>query len=170
MYPKCRPPSRNTLSSQRAATAEHAPAPAGDFGSLLFISPPLHRKFIPACLMSGDLWKRFFKAVRSCHKSRRYLRWNARQNISVNCYPVTSKSFAPFSETKKRPAPPAFFQHKRSAVQRQKSGLPLQGVGTLGASCAAYKGDEYNDASGSPVRSSFSLPMFFAFSISDSLT
>lgn len=91
-----------------------------------------------------------FKAVRSCHKSRRYLRWNARQNISVNCYPVTSKSFAPFSET--------------------KSGLPLQGGGTLGASCAAYKGDEYNDASGSPVRSSFSLPMFFAFSISDSLT
>ena len=82
------------------------PTQAGNFGSLLFISPPLHRKFIPACLMSGDLWKRFFKAVRSCHKSRRYLRWNARQNISVNCYPVTSKSFAPFSETKKRPAPP----------------------------------------------------------------
>mgnify|MGYP000242434563 FL=1 len=52
----------------------------------------------------------------------------------------------------------------------EKSGLPLQGGGTLGASCAAYKGDEYNDASGSPVRSSFSLPMFFAFSISDSLT
>ena len=150
MYPKCRPLSRNTLSSQRLATAEHAPAPAGDFGSLLFISPPLHRKFIPACLMSGDLWKRFFKAVRSCDKSRRYLRWNARQNIPVNCYPVTSKSFAPFSETKKRPAPPG----RRHA----------------GASCAAYKGDEYNDASGSPVRSSFSLPMFFAISISDSLT
>lgn len=150
MYPKCRPPSRNTRSSQRAATAEHAPAPAGDFGSLLFISPPLHRKFIPACLMSGDLWNRFFKAVRSCHKSRRYLRWNAWQNISVNCYPVTSKLL--------------------SLSQRQKNGLPLQGGGTLGASCAAYKGDEYNDASGSPVRSSFSLPMFFAFSISDSLT
>lgn len=96
------PPSISEYTVQRAATAEHAPAPAGDFGSLLFISPPLHRKFIPACLMSGDLWKRFFKAVRSCHKSRRYLRWNARQNISVNCYPVTSKSFAPFSETKKR--------------------------------------------------------------------
>lgn len=145
------PPSISEYTVQPAGSnSRTCPRPSRRLRFPAFYFSPLHRKFIPACLMSGDLWKRFFKAVRSCHKSRRYLRWNARQNISVNCYPVTSKSFAPFSET--------------------KSGLPLQGGGTLGASCAAYKGDEYNDASGSPVRSSFSLPMFFAFSISDSLT
>ena len=53
MYPKCRPPSRNTLSSQRAATAEHAPAPAGDFGSLLFISPPAESKPAQATQAGG---------------------------------------------------------------------------------------------------------------------
>ena len=45
----------------------------------------LRRKFMPECLISGDLRNSFFKVVRSSSESRLYLSWNALQNISVNC-------------------------------------------------------------------------------------
>ena len=75
----------DTLSSQRAAATEYRPPQAGNYGSLLFYFHPLRRKFMPECLISGDLRNSFFKVVRSSSESRLYLSWNALQNSSVNC-------------------------------------------------------------------------------------